>query len=311
MKAFFVNECKMEDTDAFKKFETDYDYNADFLESFSNLLGFSGRIISFITDKEMLNVQTHLISSSVRTLKSIKACCSYGNFADANTLIRKLRDDLLLYVYTLAVINQRKPFTERTIENLSTENAEKFLEGFSSLEFNPIMSDDEKAVEAWLTNKVIEASGKIRNKLSYKNYMEFLKQNENIKEVLAEYNLEGYWKTLTGRLNNYVHSNGRQFSQHNLTRPHNEQLEIYLGNINTRISYILAFFLITITMVESALLSSGDIEDYHYLGMTPPEDCQYLIAPFIQDYIDRKVAPLHPQLKKFLQDNNIHGMNIQ
>jgi len=311
MKIYYPDELRMEETEAFKKFESEYDSNVDFLESFSNLIGFSGRMIFFITDKEMLNVYNHVIENSVQTLRSIKLCCSIGSFADANTLIRRLRDDLLLHVYTLAVVNQRKPFTEKSLENCSMESAEKFVEGFSSLEFNTIMTDDEKAIEAWLSNTVGQAPRKIRDKLNFRNYMEFLKKNENIKEVLTTYNLQGYWEVLTGRLNNYVHNNGRQFSQHNLIRSSNEQLDIYLGNINTRVSYVLTFFLISISMIESALLCSGEIQDYLDFGEDPPEDCQYEIAPFIQEYIDNKVAKMHPELKQFLKENNNNGMKIK
>ena len=64
-------------------------------------------------------------------------------------------------------------------------------------------------------------------------------------------------------------------------------------------------------MVESALLCSGDIEDYLDLGIDPPEGCQYEIAPFIQKYIDEEVVKLHPELKKYLKENNNYGMKIQ
>jgi hypothetical protein len=50
--------------------------------------------------------------------------------------------------------------------------------------------------------------------------------------------------------------------------------------------------------------------DYLDFDMQPPEDCQYQIAPFIQDYIDNKVVKIHPELKQFLKDNNNYGMKI-
>ena len=108
-----------------------------------------------------------------------------------------------------------------------------------------------------------------------------------------------------------MHNNGRQFTLHNLIKSDNTQLDIYLGNINTRISYILTFFLVLIAMIESALLCSGDIEDYLDLGIAPPEGCQYEIAPFIQEYIDKKVTKMHPELKQYLKDNNNNGMKIE
>ncbi|RYE13482.1 MAG: hypothetical protein EOP45_21110 [Sphingobacteriaceae bacterium] len=64
-------------------------------------------------------------------------------------------------------------------------------------------------------------------------------------------------------------------------------------------------------MVESSLISSTDIVDYLECDIEPPENCQYQIAPFIQEYIDKKVVKLHPELKSYLNNNNSHGMKIR
>lgn len=45
--------------------------------------------------------------------------------------------------------------------------------------------------------------------------------------------------------------------------------------------------------------------------MQPPEDSQYFIARFVQDFIDKKVLKIHPELKQYLKDNNINGMRIE
>jgi hypothetical protein len=251
------------------------------------------------------------LNNSAQTLQRIKLCCSIGSFADANTLIRRLRDDLLLYVYILDVTNKRKPFTEETLNAVSLEDPDKFADSFSNLCFNPHFTDEEKAVAAWLDNSVLELPRNLKMKLGFENYMKHLKQNENIVKIIEDYNLQNYWEALSYKLNNYVHNNGQQFTMHNLVRYNNNDLEIYFKNINTRTNYIITLFLIFILMTESALIGTSDIIDYLDCGMEPPEDCQYEIAPFIQEFIDHKVVKLHPELKQYLIDNNNYGMKIK
>lgn len=301
---------KVEKTEEFEYFKKEFNHTVDFLESFSNLIWSNGRIISFITDQNFHFLNTNLLDNSVQTLRSIELCCSIGSFTDANTLVRKLRDDLLLYIFILTVINQRKPFIEEDLEKLNLENAEDFASSFLNLRLNTNLTDNEKAVDAWLSNKVLDLPRNIKMKLSFENYMKFLKQDENINKILTQYNLQGYWNTLRNKLNNYVHNNGKQFTAHNLIKYNNQNLKVYFQNINIRTTYIINFFLVLIIMTESSLISSGDINDYLECGLEPPEGCQYEIAPIIQDYIDKEVVKLHPELKEFLKDNNNYGMRI-
>ncbi|MDP3443705.1 MAG: hypothetical protein Q8T08_12670 [Ignavibacteria bacterium] len=64
-------------------------------------------------------------------------------------------------------------------------------------------------------------------------------------------------------------------------------------------------------MVDSSLISSTDYIDHLDCNLEPPEDSQYSIAGFIQDYIDIKIHKLHPELKQYLIDNNINGIRIE
>lgn len=301
---------KVGETDEFKSFKKDFENKIEFVKNFSELILSNGRIITFLTDKNFHLLKTNLLDNSVQTLRSIELCCSIGSFSDANTLIRKLRDDLLLYIFILTVINQRKPFIEENLENLNLNNVNNFASTFSNLRINPNLTDNEKAVDAWLSNNILELPGKIKMKLSFENYMKSLKKDEKINKILTHYNLQGYWNTLTKKLNNYVHNNGIKFTAHNLVSHSTENLDVYFQNINIRTSYVITFFLVLIIMTESSLISSGDIIDYLDMGMIPPEGCQYEIAPFIQNYIDKEVVKLHPELKEFLKDNNNNRMKI-
>ena len=69
--------------------------------------------------------------------------------------------------------------------------------------------------------------------------------------------------------------------------------------------------MVTLLMIHSSLISSTDYVDYLDCGLEPPEDCQYIVAPFVQDFINKKVARLHPELKQYLKDNNNYKMKIE
>lgn len=302
---------QIDETEEFKVFSEDIDYITDFFSSLSDLIFFNGHIITFFSYQELYTLNTNLINSSAQTLKSIKLCCSIGSISDANTLIRKLRDDLIQYVYILNVINLRKPFIEENLKDFKTDEPDKFINSISNLQYNNILTDDEQAVTAWFKNTVQDLKRPIKRKLEFENYMKVLKQNKNINQILTEYNLEEYWETLRKRLNNYVHNNGTSFSNHNLISANDKNLGIHLKNINIRTSYISSFFLVVLLMIESSLISSTDYIDHLECNLEPPEDSQYFIANFVQDFIDKKISKIHPELKQYLKDNNIHGMKIE
>lgn len=304
-------EIKIDETEEFKTFAKDIDYLIDFFKSFSELIFYNGRVISFISDKNSYTINTTLIDSSAQTLLSIKFCCSIGSFSDANTLIRKLRDDLIQYVYILSIINLRKPFIEEDLKDLKIDNPENFANSFLNVRLNNILTDDEKAVSAWFSNSVSDLARPLKRKLEFENYMNVLKQNHNIIQILNEYKLQEYWEILRKRLNDYVHNNGTKFSTQNLIRANDKNLGIHLENINIRTSYISSFFIVVLLMIDSSLISSTDYIDHLECDLEPPEDSQYLIASFIQDFIDIKVAKLHPELKQYLKENNNYGMKIE
>lgn len=291
-------ELKISEKDEFKDFEKELDYLIDFFKDFSHLNW--NRIISFTTEQGHFILDMTLIESASQTLHSIKLCCSIGSFSDANTLIRKFRDDLIQYVYILNILHKREPFIE-----------ENFAESLMKIRFNKNFTDDEKAIIAWFNNAVYDLPRPIKKKLEFENYMKSLKQNENISQILNKYNLNEYWETLRKKLNDYVHNNGTRFSAQNTIKVYEKSLDTHLKNVLIRTSYIASFFMISLLMIESSLISSTDYIDYLECGLEPPEDCQYLVAPFIQQFIDNKIAKLHPELKKYLKDYNINNMQIE
>lgn len=301
---------KIDETESYSTFSEKLEKDLNFLQGLRDLIGFYGRSKIFILKSKSFYFSTELLDNATQTLSSIRLCCSIGSFSDANTLVRKYRDDLLLYVYFLDVINNRKNFIEEDVQNLPQTNVNDIVDSFMNLRFNPNRTDEETALEAWLTNTVDDLPKKLKFRISFENYMDRFKQNPDIMEILSNYGLANYWEELRGKLNDYMHNNGLNYARHNSTRIGDKNLDTLLENINIRVSYITTFFLILIIMTDATLISSTDMMDHLDLGLTPPDDCQYWIARFIQEYIDEKVVPLHPELKTYLKDRNAYGMDI-
>ncbi len=304
-------EGQIVETEQFKIFSEDIDYLTKFFIDLSGLIYSNGRIISFFSKVEYFTLSTDLIDSSAQTLKSIKFCCSIGSFSDANTLIRKLRDDLIQYVYILNIISLRMPFLEESTNNLKNDDTAEFANSLLNIQFNNTLTDDEHAITAWFKNSVSDLQRPIKKKLEFENYMKVLKQNDNINQIIIQYNLQVYWEALRKRLNNYIHNNGTHFSSHNTISATDKNLGTHLKNINIRTTYISSFFLVLLLMIESSLISSTDYIDHLDCEMLPPEGSQYFVASFVQDFIDKKVSKIHPELKQYLKDNNINGMKIE
>lgn len=301
---------KILETVEYKIFEKDIDDLFCFITDFSNLLNLNGRIEVFITKNGNFIFDTSLLRSASKTLQSIKQCSSIGSFSDANTLVRKFRDDLFQYLYILTITKKRIPFFEEDFKDLKIENTEECINALSNFRLKDVLTDDEKAVEAWMRNLVKDLPDSIKKKFNFQNYLNVLSQNSEIKKILIDYNLQKYWDYLRTTLNDFVHNNGIIYSNQNLFGDTEQNLDINLKNIVYRTSFILSFFLITILMIDSSLISSTDYIDQLESGLNPTENSQYYIAPFVQDFLDQYVDQLHPDLKQYLKDNNINGMKI-
>jgi len=285
----FINEKQINETNDYQKFSKDIDSLIDFFDSFYQLFIYNGRVISYYYNNQYFILDGTLIQSTTQTLRSIKLSCSIGSFSDANTLIRKVRDDLFQFLFILHIVNSKSSQFE---ENL-----------------NP--NENQQAVLAWFGNTVKDLPKKIKKKLEFENYMTVLKENNAVQKILDEYKLENYWDTLRRKLNDYVHNNGIMYCRQNFVEVDNKYLNIHFEDSITRLDYISSLFLSLLLMIDSAIIMSSDYIDHMDMNMEPPENSQLWIPDFAQNFIDTKVTKLHPELKQFIKENNINGMRIE
>lgn len=289
----------------------------EFLDFLSSLIFEAGHIITCISGNRTHLLQTEHLDSAAKTLNSIKNCCAFGSFSDANILVRKYRDDLIMFLFILDVLDNRRCVNEGQINDIIGEqiSEEKFIELIKLAMKNAVSgdgkTDQDRCVDAWFDNAVRNLPGRLRMQLSFEKYMSYLRHNESVNEVIVSYNLEADWRTIQDRLNDYTHNNGRIYTQHNLIQYQLiDVIKSCCHEVISRLDFITAFFIVLLILIKPNMIQSTDYIDYLECGYTPPDDSQYLVAPGIQEFIDEYVNQINPELKVFLKNNNKYGMLI-
>lgn len=83
-----------------------------------------------IGTKGTLQLSCEAMISAMKTLETIDYCCSRRVYADAFTLIRKFRDDIMQYLFLLTTIKRKTGITDKECEEFvfNEENMIKMIE---------------------------------------------------------------------------------------------------------------------------------------------------------------------------------------
>lgn len=197
-------------------------------ESISDLNTFTGRLFMVMTPKRSCILGTELIDSTVMTLKNIKSCLANGSLSDAYTLLRKVRDESLLFLYFLTIVKNH--YSKRVKINSQI-----------------------KDLFDWYDSKI----NYVKNHNDIFNY---IREYQNIDEVISKYELDSEWETLRVKLNEYVHTKGRQnaFSNYSQTFDY----ETGFTEIREDIKYVAVAFIFILLMIDSTIIMSTDYIDH-------------------------------------------------
>lgn len=238
--------------------------------SLSDLISWNGHVMTIFIEGKKFILQTELIDSAVRTLYSIKICSQNGNISDVNTLIRKYRDDIFLFLYFIEVSNNYSMLDDKTTVH-------------------------EKNAVKWLENKL--------DNLHISTILKYLADNKIVAEVIDKHNLRRIWDAIGTNLNNYVHNNGISYTLLNYGDFDKKGIHSFTKDIILKIEYITDIFMIILILIKPPYISSSDYVDALTVGIEPEEGSQYNIAPFIQEFINDTIKRVNPELTKFLIDN--------
>lgn len=256
------------------------------------------------------------LQSSISTLESVAFCLKELHISDAGVLIRKFRDDLIQYLFIIETMELTKGLTDKELNNYFDKGIEGIIKGVEEL--NRIHRSGErkikrdKAVDSWYDNSLGNLCGKkYRHEFfDTSKYICYLRKNTQIETLFKDY-IEQCWFLSNRKLNNYVHSNGREYIFRNIPQYTRNEHEIYINQITDLIVDITSMFLSIYILIDPACIQSSDFIDYMDAGMQPPEDSQYLVAGIATYFINKYVNKIHPELKLYLKKENKYGMIIE
>ncbi len=102
--------------------------------------------------------------------------------------------------------------------------------------------------------------------------------------------------------NNYIHKNGIKY-----INAKEKSYHIFMIDYLKDLLFVFKFNFKLLFLLEGHILASCDYVDYLDMGMTPPENSQYWIAPIFSDYIQNQ---FNKSEIDWLKENNYYGMKI-
>ena len=247
-KHFFSSHCE------WQKLVREFECAKDFVDN----LGFLafGRDMNVIRSTRGLQLvhSNQILQSAAQTLQSMIVCSKYGNIADVHVLLRKLRDDLFFYLYV--------------------------IEGCRN---NDILSDDdlskqEKHISAW-----------VKNQLSHLNISEVIHDITSTGEcieLVEKFRLKDELRQIGYTLNNYTHGNGNLYYNRLHTHYRDDEIRNMSAELIYMLNYILITFVFLLVLLSPGCIMASDYLDALDFSMTPEENSQYRVAPFVNEFIE-------------------------
>lgn len=262
-------------------------YNKHFIESDEKYLTITNRIgnvrsflnsFSFLTlgrdnivcKHYVFTIQSIFLSTEL-TAGSILDCCKNCCIADANTLLRKYRDDLFFCLYIIVYSENKKLMVSKGVDVM------------------------ESNIEKWLQNSLSD--------LSINEVLKQIGSKANISDAVRKYHLQSSFSEIGDKLNNYVHSNGYLFYNRNVTAYRDDELLSSLEEISRHTYYITTVFLFLLILCSPLFVMATDYIDYLECGLVPCEGSQYLVAPFVEEFIQQNIGLIDKNCYSYLQEN--------
>ena len=212
------------------------------------------------------------ISTSIEfTVGNIIMCCERACIADANTLLRKYRDDLFFYLYVVVF------------------NSRKYLENSNNI------TKMEENISRWIQNGL--------DNLYIQEVLSAIGKSPELKEAVTAFELQKSFSDIGERLNDFVHGNGYEYYNRVVVRYKENECYNYAKRIYDDMKYVTVTFLFLLILCSPHLVMSTDYIDYLDCGEVPPKDVQYLVAPFIERFISDNINLIDEKCYMYLKEN--------
>lgn len=221
-------------------------------------------------DQNMMFFSINGVMTSLElTMGNIVSCCESACIADANTLLRKYRDDLFFYLYISAY-------------NSLSENSEQ-------------AKSMGVQVAKWLKNDLAD--------FQIGQVLKDVASVPMLRDAVTKYHLKESFQKISENLNNYVHSNGYAFYNRNANAYREDEMSNELRMIENNARYMTIVFLLLLIICSPLSVMSVDYIDYLECNETPPEDSQYWVAPFVERFVKDNISLIDSNCLEYLREN--------
>jgi hypothetical protein len=237
---------------------------SDFYES----LSFS--IMNWMSQgaKAFSNLDTYTISSIKGTVNSISEILQKGRINDSYALIRKYFDSTLINIYSNLYLQDNF-----SIDNFIVEQIDNWRKGTDTIpEFRVI-------------------SKYIKESQSLMPITDLLKKDDRFKKIRC-------------RCNDNTHYNFFHNVLLNDNEIHNPKRIKYLDAVSFDMKSLFIQHFAYLFYLNDHYFMSSDYADYLNLVMTPEEDSQYWVAPYIQKAFEEIIIKERPDIAKEIKENS-------
>lgn len=237
----------------------------DFYEALSN------STMSMVSSgtKAIVNLDTYAFSSISGTVESIKEILYNGRLNDAYALLRKYYDSTMINIYTNLYLDDHF-----SIDNFIVEHIENWRSGKETIP-------------------------------DYRVISQYIKKSKKLKPITDLLEKDRLYKEIRERCNDHTHYN---FYYNLLLNDNQIRLEGRIKAINRFQNDLIAIFVQHFSYLfylNDRYMMSSDYVDYLDMGMTPEEDSQYWVAPFIQKAFDRYIKVYRPDIANDLKAKTV------
>ncbi|MGD0551320.1 MAG: hypothetical protein ABSB25_01575 [Sedimentisphaerales bacterium] len=198
----------------------------------------------------MCNFDSYLFSSIQGTLESIRLILQDGKINDSYALVRKYHDSVVINIYEILYL--KKNFS---IDNFVVQK-----------------------INNWIHNK---------EKLPrYSDMMEYIRNSRELERANKILDLDGRYKNIRDKCNDHTHYNFFYYMMLNDNQIYIKDRLKYLDRLSSDMRDIFIQHYIWLFTINEHYMMSYDYRDNIECGVTPVEDSQYWVAPFIQKAFD-------------------------
>lgn len=212
-------------------------------------------IFGFVTQgtEAICNIDSYVYSSIQGTLESIKNILQNGRINDAYALLRKYHDSTIINIYTNLYLNDNF-----SLENFVVKKIDNWLKGIDQLP-------------------------------EYRIMFQYIRQSNKLKEINDLLYKDDRYKKIRGRCNDHTHYN---FYKNVLLNDNEIYLKNRISTLDTFSQDLEHIFILHVSYLfylNDHYMMSSDYVDSLDCGLTPEEDSQYFVAPFIQKIFDNVI----------------------